>query len=129
MITAVLSRIYIHLLSTSKVQGAFENSVSNHWLEHPSEKMTSHKTLGAKMMAPEVLVTGLSPAGFPMQLLNPRLYHNPSWYLATSREVAALTVGLWHPYMRRTMCLVSWDLHTNKSQSNPTDRQRETSSQ
>lgn len=31
VIAVVLAKIYIHLLSTSNVQGAFENSVNNHW--------------------------------------------------------------------------------------------------
>ena len=50
MITAVLARIYTLLLSTSNVQGAFENSVNNHRNEHSSEKITSHKALGTKIM-------------------------------------------------------------------------------
>lgn len=78
MWTAELGRIYRHFLNTSNVQGALENSVSNHWLGHLSEKMIRYKTFGANMMAPEVLVNGMGPAGSPMQLLNPRLHHNPS---------------------------------------------------
>lgn len=41
------------------------------------------------MMAPEVLVTGMGPDGFPLQLLNLQLHHNPSQQLATPREAAA----------------------------------------
>lgn len=36
------------------------------------------KHLDAKMMAPEVLVTGMGPADLPTRLVNPRSYHNPS---------------------------------------------------
>lgn len=54
----------IDLLTASTVQGAFENSVNNHWLENPSEKKKGIKHLDAKIMAPEVLVTGMGPADF-----------------------------------------------------------------